>query len=281
MMGTRRITIPEIDEKVGFPACHQGLHYKTNVINHITAGHYCRYHRHDAIEVVYHPKGAGTTTVRLEDRTIVFKAGSVVVYPPRAEHDQRMTETGEDLCILITLDPEMKPWPQAMLHIPDVFDPYILRELVALSSPQHLADPAQRHVLDLRCLALCAALAAEERSRITAASGSPGERHVREAVRQIETKLSKISGIGDIAQEVGVGGEHLRHLFALHTGTPLSTFLAESRVRRATELLAHSTMSLKRVAEACGFSNERYFCTAFRKSKGVPPGRWRTEHARQ
>lgn len=263
-----------------FPPHSHGFHYKTNIMHQMVAGHSCHFHSHDAIEIVYHPQGAGVTTVRPGNRMIQFTAGSVVVYPPGAEHDQRMTEDGVDLCVLITLDPETPPWPRSALHIPDTFDPYIIRELVALSSPQHMADPALRRVLDLRSLALCAALAAEDRGRAEAASGSQVERHVREAIRQIETRLPEISGIADIAQGVGVGGEHLRHIFAASAGMPLSKFLAEARVRRATELLAHSTMPLKGIAEACGFSNERYFCTAFRKAKGVTPGGWRSRRAK-
>jgi len=169
----------------------------------------------------------------------------------------------------------MPLWPQATLYIDEVLDSYVIRELVALSSPQHLADPGQRQVLDLRCLALCAALEQEGRTHAVVATRSPGERHAREAIRHIETRLEEIANVADVARAVGVSGEHLRHLFVRHAGKTLSSFLTEARIRRAAELLAHSRMPIKAVATACGYSNERYFCTVYHKATGLSPGRWR------
>ena len=99
--------------------------------------------------------------------------------------------------------------------------------------------------------------------------------HVQKALRHIEQNLQTVASVADVAHAVGLSGEHLRHLFARQTGETLSRYLVRSRVRRATDLLRHTTLPLKVIAAACGFSNERYLCSVYKKKTGRTPGQQR------
>jgi len=67
---------------------------------HLPADHYCPFHGHPDFELVYHLGNAGETRVR-HGPTIAFAAGCVVLYPPRAMHDQKSAAEGDDLVDMV------------------------------------------------------------------------------------------------------------------------------------------------------------------------------------
>src|SRR4051812_14534120 len=69
---------------------------------------YCQQHVHAGMEIVYHPRGAGTTPLA-HGPTFAFAPGDVIIYPPRAYHDQTIDGTGEDVCLQLRLDGSPPP----------------------------------------------------------------------------------------------------------------------------------------------------------------------------
>jgi len=98
---------------------------------------------------------------------------------------------------------------------------------------------------------------------------------MQKALRYIDEHLQTVASVADVAQAVGLSGEHLRHLFARQTGGTLSRYVVQARVRRATDLLRHTTLPLKAIAAVCGFRNERYLCAVYKKATGRTPGQQR------
>jgi AraC-like DNA-binding protein len=47
----------------------------------------------------------------------------------------------------------------------------------------------------------------------------------------------------------------------------------------AARLLAESTWTVAAVGRAVGYASEAAFSRAFKKTAGVPPARWRRQHA--
>src|SRR4051812_10805093 len=68
-----------------------------------TAG-YFPMHSHPVMELVYHPRGSGITTLD-DGRKIQFEPHSTVIYPALLRHDQRMLKQGEDICIHVAHSP--------------------------------------------------------------------------------------------------------------------------------------------------------------------------------
>jgi AraC-like DNA-binding protein len=48
-------------------------------------------------------------------------------------------------------------------------------------------------------------------------------------------------------------------------------------MRRAEDALTRTDAPLARIAADSGYRNEYAFATAFRRHRGIPPGRWRHE----
>lgn len=83
--------------------------------------------------------------------------------------------------------------------------------------------------------------------------------------------------VKQIAERLGVSGEYLRRIFKENENTSPKKYLQDLRIRRATSLLTSGYYSVKQVAEKCGFADEKYFSTAFKRSTGIQPTKYRYE----
>ncbi len=82
--------------------------------------------------------------------------------------------------------------------------------------------------------------------------------------------------VDDIARAAGVSRTKLGTLFAGHTGMSPALYLRELRLWRAREYLSAGYYSVREVAHMCGFRDEKYFATVFRRVYGVPPSHYAT-----
>jgi AraC family transcriptional regulator, regulatory protein of adaptative response / DNA-3-methyladenine glycosylase II len=75
-----------------------------------------------------------------------------------------------------------------------------------------------------------------------------------------------------LAERVGVGGRHLRRLFARHVGAPPVRVAQAQRVLLAKRLVAETRLPLSDVAAAAGFGSLRRFNEVMRRTFRRPPG---------
>lgn len=69
--------------------------------------------------------------------------------------------------------------------------------------------------------------------------------------------------------------EYFTREFSRHMGVTPSNYLAGMRIDRAAEALITTGNKLSDIARATGFENESYFFRAFRRRKGMTPGKYR------
>lgn len=96
-------------------------------------------------------------------------------------------------------------------------------------------------------------------------------RKVRQTMEYIRKHYAEDITIESMAEEVGISGEHLRHLFKEETGRTLHDYLTHIRVERAKQLLLEGSYKIYEVAEMVGYSSGQYFSQVFRKSTGMGP----------
>lgn len=67
--------------------------------------------------------------------------------------------------------------------------------------------------------------------------------------------------------------EHFRKEF----GTTVTKYVLGKRVDYSKKLLSDKALTIKEVAEKCGFENGEYFMKCFKKTTGLTPSQWRKE----
>ena len=68
-----------------------------------------------------------------------------------------------------------------------------------------------------------------------------------------------------------ISASSLQRAFNAHFGISPKQYLLKLRMNRALELLAEKELSVKEIAFACGFKDEKYFSRAFKNKYGYPP----------
>ena len=82
-----------------------------------------------------------------------------------------------------------------------------------------------------------------------------------------ETELSNES----IARDLGISEVYLRKLFRQGFHTTPKQYVLGLRLSRAKQLLCHTSFSVTRISEECGFSCVYHFCRAFKNKIGCTP----------
>ena len=105
----------------------------------------------------------------------------------------------------------------------------------------------------------------------------PGYEHLVEAMALMAANIEEPLPLSEVAGMVGVSLRQLERLFhRYHNVTPAQHYLA-LRLRRAREMLAHTSAPIMQITIACGFQTASHFCKAYRAQFGHPP----SDHRRQ
>lgn len=98
---------------------------------------------------------------------------------------------------------------------------------------------------------------------------------VLSAIAIMEDEVEERLGILALARRLGVSSDKLERSFRAELATSPSGYYRRLRLRRAADLLAHSTLPVRDVALACGFVSMSSFARAFRHEHGRTPGQFR------
>jgi AraC-like DNA-binding protein len=144
---------------------------------------------------------------------------------------------------------------------------------------------ALRLAIAVRLLGLNSATRQSAR-RAGAATDECCERQVRtlqkwrlkRVVDYIDEHLSERITLSDLASIAGLSRMHFASQFRMATGLRPHEFLLRRRIRRAEELLFHSSMQIIQIALAVGFQSQAHFTTVFKRFVGYTPNQWRSAH---
>ncbi|MGI6590925.1 MAG: Ada metal-binding domain-containing protein [Eggerthellaceae bacterium] len=99
----------------------------------------------------------------------------------------------------------------------------------------------------------------------------------RQAADQIRSAPGSFSGVGRIADNLGVSERHLRRLFEDEYGVTPAQYRNTCRLLLAKGLLTETDLPISRIAFICGFSSTRRFNDAFLKSYRMNPRHFRRD----
>ena len=223
-----------------------GLGYRTRT----RAGGDAGWHHHELAELVYHHRGLG-----------------------------QVQSDGEDWCLHLVLPCRWPAALPALVHMPAGDWAFASADLATLTEhPGAELPPAVALAHDLRAGALLV--------EVLAAIGQPPRRervlgdHARRCRELIDRRFASLGLVDELAAELGLSPDRLRHLFRASFGCGPRAYLRQVRLHAAQRLLADTPLALDEVAIRCGIGNARQLCDLFRDLAGLTPGGWRRQ-ARQ
>jgi two-component system response regulator YesN len=98
---------------------------------------------------------------------------------------------------------------------------------------------------------------------------------VRNAVRYIEEKYANPFTLKRMAEELFVSPNYLCDLFKRHTGRNITEYLTDYRLRQAEKYLKQVACKVTDISKLVGYSDAKYFSTAFKKKFGMTPLEYR------
>ncbi len=87
--------------------------------------------------------------------------------------------------------------------------------------------------------------------------------------------INKPITVAQLAQIEHFSPSRYRTVFRHCMGMSPSEYMTRMRMRRAGELLTMADLSVREVAETCGYPDQLYFSRVFRAHFGVPPSKYR------
>lgn len=87
--------------------------------------------------------------------------------------------------------------------------------------------------------------------------------------------FSEPLSLAAIAESIRKSPYYLSHIFSQETGFTLSGYITQCRMKAAAKMLANQTANISEIAYSVGYDDPNYFCKAFRKFHGKPPGGFR------
>lgn len=225
-------------------------------------------HTHEALELVYYTSGKGRTV--LGKKVHPVRENFFAVIPAGLPHDQQNATDLISICVGISrsqLNEAQGVWRDGG----GILEKILTRLVEELkhrrtgfeSISQGLLYEAEGWVL--RC--------------IQEANVPPQKNDlVRKAIELIQHREGTLS-VRDVAQQLYVSKDYLRHLFKEYAGQSPMRFILRARVEKARELLAQGDLRIGEIAEQCGFENIYYFSRFFRKATGETPSEFRRKHS--
>ena len=136
------------------------------------------------------------------------------------------------------------------------------------------ADAILRHI----GVALCSHLL-QDSLAAPAVDKEPVLSLAREAAAKnyIRANLSSELTVADIAAVTGLSPNHFSQAFKKVTGRTPHQWLMEARVESAKRYLSEHRLSLKEVANICGFVDQSHFTKVFSRTVGVTPAVWKAK----
>ena len=97
------------------------------------------------------------------------------------------------------------------------------------------------------------------------------------ALQRIESRLDDSITLEELAVCAGCSVSTLQRLFQRFCHTTPYRYRQNLRMQLAVQLLDHSVLSIKEIAERTGYADQAYFSNDFKKIHRLSPGEWRRQ----
>lgn len=101
---------------------------------------------------------------------------------------------------------------------------------------------------------------------------------IRRVISYVQLHFREPLSLHQLAKLCNVNANYLCTIFREETGITLISYINQYRVDRSIPMLKYTEMSIAKISESVGFSDENYYSRIFKNQFGVPPKAYRKEY---
>lgn len=101
---------------------------------------------------------------------------------------------------------------------------------------------------------------------------------VSQVIAMVDDDYREELNLKTIAEALHLNVVYLGQLFKKETNRSFSQYLNQIRIKKAQQLLLHSTQTISEIADAIGYNNTNYFSKMFKKLNGITPKEFRDQY---
>jgi len=255
--------------------------------------------RHEYYEMVYAKKGI--SVFEIEGMKVTVGPNDIIIIKPHKVHSLKIQEGGT--CEFIVLyfsfarrDSESEKSYPSEIPIEDFINfftghhtgPFLklkvnhkndiitlLNRIVAEKSGEQFGSGFLIHLLILELFVMISRVLKLEWER-SIAEDSPQQKELVElAIQFIRDHYERDINLNDICGYVFLSPSYFTRIFKKETGYSPISYLINTRIERAKELLAETEEKVNEIALSVGFSSQQRFNEAFKKITGMTPLEYR------
>jgi AraC family transcriptional regulator len=213
-------------------------------------------------------------------------AGSITVTPAgqpyrvRWEGERELLIFAIDLAVCRQFLPEMLPRADFTVRaVANGDDPQLFHLARAFQAEAEAGCPAGRIYAD----SIAAAFVASFVDRYVTRPAEPdftglSRERLRQVTDHVQEHLDEDLSLAALAELARTSPFHFARQFKRSTGVTPHQYVVQRRLDKAQRLLENEALSIAEVAYATGFPSQAHFTAVFRRTFGVTPGAWRSEH---
>lgn len=100
---------------------------------------------------------------------------------------------------------------------------------------------------------------------------------MQDVAHYINNNFASPLSLRDVAAIAHMEATYFSKCFKAATGVGFQEYLSKLRLKKAEQLLEHTSLSVGKIAEACGYSSTNYFSDVFRHRNGCSPSQYRRQ----
>lgn len=222
---------------------------------------------------------SGTGVFFADSLRTVLHPGEIAVLPPNSPHGYQGLE-GEWRLHYVGFEGSLCSHLMAVLRLSQsgvysIADPTLLFGRLKRLSSLAAEEKPQQLVCSQELYGLLLELSAGVR-RLPQSRAEESEGIAKEMILYLEDHFSEDISLRELSERFHLTPEYLCACFKAETQETIMQYLRRIRMHRAKLLLMESPdLSLREIAEACGFHSISYFGKVFRSSAGMTPQAYR------
>jgi AraC-like DNA-binding protein len=220
----------------------------------------------------------GAASVMVDEEVVRIESGTGLLVFPHQFHLWTDFAEGQTHWLLITFELADADALQALrgrllpLNTASLGLVRLVAEQYATLQGRRIAIPIITHACALLLSILLQAVARDERGR---PEPSRARKIMQTVAQYVHQNLSTSLRLPDVARASGISESHLRARFRALTGIALGEYIRRVRLHRARVLLRGTALSVKEIADRCGYTSIYTFSRAFRAAHGSSPTTYR------